>query len=121
MEILFGKGDYKGIMHEVDRRHEACVKVCKHVNEIMERMKKFIHDTASGKRPTLARWMREYVDQHPDYHHDSILGKKVMDDMLMKLFKIECGQEEDATFAKIFPEWEWVNKEPPSCFNKANQ
>ena len=51
-------------------------------------MKKFVYDTASGERPTLARWMREFVDKHPDYPHNSIIPKKVLDEMLMKLYRI---------------------------------
>jgi hypothetical protein len=35
--------------------------------------------------------MREFVDKHPDYTHNSILSKKVMDDLLMELYKIEKG------------------------------
>ena len=31
-EILFGKGNFRGIMHEVDRKLETCVKMCVHVN-----------------------------------------------------------------------------------------
>lgn len=84
-------------------------------------MKAFLHDTASGKRPTLARWMREYVDKHPDYKHDSILSKKLMDEMLMKLHRIESGQEEDPAFAKIFPDWEWTSTEAPPCFKKITE
>jgi glutamate--cysteine ligase catalytic subunit len=55
-------------------------------------MKKFIRDTASGERPTLARWMRTFVDNHPDYTHNSILSDKVLDDLLMALHKIDLGK-----------------------------
>ena len=46
------------------------------------------------------------MDQHPDYHHNSILSKKVMDDMLLTLHRIESRKVEDKTFGLIFPEWE---------------
>lgn len=47
-----------------------------------------MRDKASGERPTLARWMRTFVDKHPDYTHNSILSDKVIDDLLMTLRKI---------------------------------
>ena len=43
------------------------------------------------------------MDKHPDYTHNSILSKKVMDDMLMRLSRIESGEVEDKTFKRIFP------------------
>ena len=51
--------------------------------------------------------MREYAKNHPDYTHNSILSKKVMDDMLMRLYRIECGEVQDPTFAPIFPNWQF--------------
>lgn len=68
-------------------------------------MKKFVYNTASGDRPTLARWMRNFVDKHPDYTHNSILNDKVMDDLLMALHKIDIGEVKDPTFSNIFPTW----------------
>ena len=65
-------------------------------------MKKFIYDTSTGDRPTLARWMRNFVDVHPDYTHNSILPRSVMNDMLMTLHRIEIGEKEDKTFGRIF-------------------
>ncbi len=64
-EILFGKGNYKGIFHEIDRRVEGCVKMCSHVNKLINQLKQFIWNTATGKRLTLASWMRKYVNEHP--------------------------------------------------------
>ncbi len=48
-------------------------------------------DTTSGKRLTLAQWMREYVNRHLGYTHNSILSKKVMDDLLLTLNDISKG------------------------------
>lgn len=100
-------------MYELERRLEGCVKVCKHVNTLTTCMKKFIRDIASGERLTLAQWMRNFVDKHPEYTHNSILSKKVMDDLLMQLYKISCGELKDDNFAEIFPSWsnEVYNKE----------
>lgn len=36
--------------------------------------------------------MRKYVSQHPEYGHNSILPKRVMDDMLLTLNDISRGK-----------------------------
>lgn len=90
-EIMFGKGDYKGIFHEIDRKLESCLKVCVNVKALIDELKNFILETVTGKRKTLASWMREYVNKNPSYTHNSILSKEVMDDLLLTLWKIEKG------------------------------
>lgn len=85
---MFGKGDYKGIFHEIDCRLESCLKVCAQVSVLMNELKKFISDSVTGKRKTLASWTRDYVNKHPEYTHNSILSKKVMDDLLLTMWKI---------------------------------
>lgn len=55
-------------------------------------------DIASGKKKTLAQWMRNFVDKHPDYPHNSILSKKTMDDMLVALYEISQGVRGDKNF-----------------------
>lgn len=46
--------------------------------------------------------MRKYVDKHPLYTHNSILPKKVMDDMLITLYKISKGEIKDENFYPVF-------------------
>lgn len=70
----------------------------------MQRLKTFLHDTVTGVRLTLAQWMRNFVNQHPDYTHNSILSKRVMDDLLIRLHKISTGEIYDKNFARIFAE-----------------
>ncbi len=115
-EILFGKGDYKGVMHEVDCALESSLKLCEHSRELIQCIKQFLFEKVSGERPTLAAWMRKYVDVHPDYLHNSILPRSTIDDMLKHLYKIQVGEVEDKAFSKIFPSW--VPSEPtvfPEC------
>lgn len=68
-------------------------------------MKTFVYNTASGERPTLARWMRNFVDNHPGYTHNSILSDRVIDDLLMALHKIDIEEVKDKAFSNIFPIW----------------
>lgn len=74
------------------------------MKELITRIKKFLHDTVSGVRLTLAQWMRNFVNEHPDYTHNSILSKRVMDDLLIRLHKISTGEIYDKNFDKIFAE-----------------
>lgn len=62
----------------------------------------YISEITSGKRLTLAQWMRKYVDQHPLYTHNSILPKKVMDDLLLTLYEISKGKLKDENFYPVF-------------------
>lgn len=52
----------------------------------VEEVEEFIGSITSGRRLTLAQWMRKYVDKHPEYKHNSILPKKVIDDLLLRLY-----------------------------------
>jgi hypothetical protein len=78
--------------------------MCESVNELIAGIKKFLFDTVSGKRLTLAQWMRKFVNEHPDYTHNSILSKKVMDDLMIRLHKISIGEIQEENFSKIFPD-----------------
>jgi len=65
-----------------------------------------LHETTSGARLTLAQWMRQFVKEHPQYTHNSILSKKVMDDLMVRLHKISTGEIYEPNFKKIFPDLE---------------
>uniref|UniRef100_A0A0K0EM21 Glutamate--cysteine ligase n=1 Tax=Strongyloides stercoralis TaxID=6248 RepID=A0A0K0EM21_STRER len=53
----------------------------------------FIQKRASGEIHTLAHWMREYVDKHPDYKHDSVVPQSTVYDMLMCMDEISKGNK----------------------------
>lgn len=46
--------------------------------------------------------MRQFVDGHPDYSHNSILTKRVMDDLLIRLSRITTGEVNETNFKNIF-------------------
>ena len=75
------------------------------MDELLKSVRQFILDTASGKRLTLAQWIRNYIDSHPKYLHNSILTKEVMDDLLWRLYRISTGEIKDTNFPIIFKEW----------------
>ncbi|KAE8395824.1 glutamate-cysteine ligase-domain-containing protein [Aspergillus alliaceus] len=43
---------------------------------------------ASGSLPTPARWMRNFVAEHEDYQHDSVVTEKICYDMLKEVAKM---------------------------------
>ena len=69
---------------------------------IIESIGKFFQDIVTGKRLTLAQWIRKYIDSHPDYNHDSLLSKKTMDDLLIELNEISKGTRKNQNFSPIF-------------------
>lgn len=54
---------------------------------------KLIIGRASGKLYTGAKWMREFVTNHKDYKHDSVITQKMAYDLVKKIsdvyFKIK--------------------------------
>uniref|UniRef100_A0A8C5MCA6 Glutamate--cysteine ligase n=1 Tax=Leptobrachium leishanense TaxID=445787 RepID=A0A8C5MCA6_9ANUR len=53
---------------------------------------KLIKKRASGEMMTVARWMREFVANHPDYKQDSIITDKINYDFLVKCNQIANEQ-----------------------------
>lgn len=49
---------------------------------------------ASGELDTAARWIRNYVAQHPDYARDSVIGDSITHDLIGEVVKI--GERETA-------------------------
>lgn len=62
---------------------ESCVKMCDYVRLLFEDIKRFLFDVSTGKRLTLAQWMRGYIRNHKQYKKNSILEKIVMDDLMI--------------------------------------
>ncbi|KAM9315998.1 glutamate--cysteine ligase catalytic subunit isoform 2-T2 [Gastrophryne carolinensis] len=53
---------------------------------------KLIKKRASGELMTVARWMREFVSNHPDYKHDSVITDKINYDLIVKCNQIANEQ-----------------------------
>ena len=46
----------------------------------------------SGELPTTANWIRQFVHTHPDYKQDSIVGEKIVYDLITKIKAISEGK-----------------------------
>ncbi|MEE6476612.1 hypothetical protein FKM82_011143 [Ascaphus truei] len=67
---------------------------------------KLIKKRASGELMTVARWMREFVSNHPDYKQDSVITDKMNYDLLVKCNQIaneltDCPELHGFTVDKI--------------------
>jgi len=47
-----------------------------------------IRDRASGRLCSTARWIRDFVDAHPGYKHDSVVGEDITKDLIGAVIKI---------------------------------
>uniref|UniRef100_A0A8C8F8N6 Glutamate--cysteine ligase n=1 Tax=Oncorhynchus tshawytscha TaxID=74940 RepID=A0A8C8F8N6_ONCTS len=54
---------------------------------------KLIKRRASGELMTMAKWMREFVDKHPQYKQDSVITDRINYDLLRKCDSITKGEE----------------------------
>ncbi|KAJ1668108.1 glutamate--cysteine ligase [Coemansia sp. RSA 1813] len=59
------------------------------VEQKLRRQLLLIRRRASGKLCTLATWMRNFVQNHPDYRHDSVVLPSINYDMLQTMNDIE--------------------------------
>lgn len=60
---------------------------------------------ASGELMTTAKWIREFVRNHPKYKFDSVVNKEINFDMLKKLDEIQDGRiEADGFLPKGYAE-----------------
>lgn len=123
-EVFFGKGEFGGLMKELEKRLDGCAKNCLNVQLVVDSLKVFLREIVSGERLTLAQYMRQFVDKHPGYTHNSILSKKVMDDLLDHLYRVSTGELKAENFRPIFPTLtaQEVSKvghnSPPRCCNE---
>ncbi|KAJ2454778.1 glutamate--cysteine ligase [Coemansia sp. RSA 2424] len=62
------------------------------VEQDLRRQLMLVRRRASGKMCTLASWMRRFVQEHPDYRHDSAVSPSVNYDMLCTMNDIEEGR-----------------------------
>jgi glutamate--cysteine ligase catalytic subunit len=53
-----------------------------------------ICDRASGKLCTTARWIRDFVDAHPSYEHDSVVSEEITKDLIGAVIRV--GEREQA-------------------------
>ena len=57
---------------------------------------RFIRKKASGDLQTTATWLRNFVEKHPDYQHDSVVSEKINYDLMKTCRAIANGEVHDS-------------------------
>ncbi|VDN05589.1 unnamed protein product [Thelazia callipaeda] len=91
-EIINGKGDEFPGLVPLLRQYLDSADVDVDTRCTISQYLGFIQKRASGELQTLASWMREFVDRHADYKHDSFVGCRVIYDMLKTMDNISKGK-----------------------------
>ena len=90
-EIINGSDDFPGLIPIVESYLDS-------VNvDVVTRCKlsdylRLISQRASGELDTTSRWIRNFIDQHPDYKHDSVVGEQINHDLIGAV--IDIGEME---------------------------
>ena len=51
-----------------------------------------IKKRANGTLWTAAKWIREFVREHPEYEGDSVVGEEINHDLIGAAIKLGCGK-----------------------------
>lgn len=81
---------------------------------------RLIADRASGKLLTTAQWIRNFVLNHPNYNHDSVVNDIINYDLLVIANKIQKGEESVAELLGEKTNTETNNKTQEIITNQNN-
>lgn len=92
-EIINGRDGFVGVMpivwHYVESLEDGSN------TELIMKIKQYlslIKDRAGLKVKTTARWIRDFIDSHPSYNHDSLVNDEVTYDLLVVMDKLGAGK-----------------------------
>ena len=92
LEILQGKGEYKGLVPMIFAYLEG-IGTDSYTMRTVSTYLDFIVARAAGELMTPAAWMRHYVRSHPDYKYDSVISSRIAADLMAKCHRIGQGLE----------------------------
>ncbi|KAH9508373.1 hypothetical protein Btru_050936 [Bulinus truncatus] len=93
-EIFHGKGDFPGLLPLINLYMDS-IEIDVDTRCTITQYLKLISMRASGKLVTSARWMRNFVQQHPEYKKDSVVSDSIAYDLLCRIVKISRGKDND--------------------------
>lgn len=101
-EIINGidNGEFPGLIPIVESYLDS-VNVDVHTRCELATYLRLISQRASGALDTGARWIRNFIDAHPAYQHDSVVDEKVTRDLVEAVIKIGENEAAGAGFAKM--------------------
>ncbi|KAI8764616.1 glutamate--cysteine ligase catalytic subunit, partial [Biomphalaria glabrata] len=95
-EIFHGKGDFPGLLALINLYMDS-IEIDVDTRCTVTQYLKLISMRASGKLVTSARWMRNFVQQHPEYKKDSVVSEPIAYDLLCRIVQIARGKDNDPT------------------------
>lgn len=90
-EIIHGKDDFPGLIPLINKYMDN-VEIDVDTRCTILQYLSLISKRASGKLKTTARWMRDFVETHPDYKQDSVITEKINYDLMWKFTQISNGE-----------------------------
>ncbi|XP_054157721.1 glutamate--cysteine ligase catalytic subunit-like [Oppia nitens] len=91
-EIINGKGQQFPGLVPLLKHYLSSIELDVDTQCTIQQYLNLIANRASGKLKTTAQWIRDYVSQHPDYKHDSIVNDTINYDLLMTCNRIQKGE-----------------------------
>merc|ERR1711971_178302 len=90
-QIINGSEEFPGLIPMIDN-YVSSMEVDADTRCTISKYLQQISKRASGEIPTTAKWMRNFVLEHPDYKKDSVVTETINYDLLKECVKIqECS------------------------------
>ncbi|CAM9741582.1 unnamed protein product [Ascophyllum nodosum] len=90
-EIMLGKGDYYPGLVPLVYAYLGHIGCDADTMDTIDQYMILICKRASGELQTTATWMREFVQGHPAYRHDSVVSEAIAHDLVMELRAVGEG------------------------------
>jgi len=91
-EIFLGTGSYCGILGAIERYlSEYAGKSQLEVEPYLQ----FIRDRVTGRKTSVATYVRKFVSKHPEYKGDSVISRTVSNDLVSEILKITENNTSD--------------------------
>lgn len=95
-DIIHGKEDFPGLLPLIENYMDM-VEIDVDTRCTIKQYLNLISCRAKGKLKTTARWIRDFVQSHPDYKQDSLVSESINYDLLLKCAQISEGTQSDDT------------------------
>ncbi|PIK50773.1 putative glutamate--cysteine ligase catalytic subunit isoform X2 [Apostichopus japonicus] len=86
--------DFIGLIPLINRYIDSMKDIDKEQRSTLNDYLKLISDRAAGRVKTTAQWIRDFVDQHPGYKHDSVISEDITYDLIKLCSDISNGTKE---------------------------
>ncbi|XP_041360661.1 glutamate--cysteine ligase catalytic subunit-like isoform X2 [Gigantopelta aegis] len=90
-EIINGKGDFVGVLPLMNKYLDS-VDIDVETRCTVMQYLQLISKRASGELMTTASWMRQFIEKHPSYKHDSVVSERISYDLLTKCDEVSHGK-----------------------------